>query len=232
MGKATIISYEAEPFSDREEAGREIAAYMKEYRGAQTVVLGILRGGIIVARTLADELGAACDMVLARKLGAPFNPELAVGAVSEEGELFVNPRLVGKGEEDDNAYIQDEKERQLAEIKRRRTLFRKEYPKISLTGKTVIVTDDGIATGSTMRAALWSAGKDSPERLVAAVPVAAEDTVVSLAQDADEILCLRAPRMFYGVGQFYRKFPQVSDREVLEVLRELAGGLKPRAPPS
>lgn len=213
-----ILSRSDAPFTNREEAGKLLARELSEYRGRKAVVLGIPRGGVVVAREIAQALDAEVDIVLARKLGAPGHQELALGAVSEDGTLFLNQDVVRELEVGEG-YIQQEKARQLAEIKRRSELIREVRPKIPLRGRIVIVADDGVATGATTQAALWSVRSEQPERLIAAIPVGPEDTIRRLAKDVDEMLCLRVPPLFAAVGQFYEQFYPVEDEDVLRILR-------------
>ena len=219
MGKIRIISNSSEPFADREEAGRLLAAELSGYRGQRTVVLGIPRGGVIVAHEIARVLRAELDIILARKLRTPGHEELAMGSVAEDGKLFLNREVVaelGVGE----TYIQQEKLRQITEMKRRTELIRRVRPKIPLKGRIVIVTDDGVATGATTQAALWAVRLEQPEKLIAAMPVGPEDTIIRLAKDVDEMLCLRTPPLFAAVGQFYQRFYPVEDEDVLKILGE------------
>ncbi len=219
MSKLRILSHSSEPFKDRREAGRLLAQQLSGYRGQKAVVLGIPRGGIIVAQELARALEAETDIVLAHKLRTPGHAELAMGSVAEDGKLFLNEEVVGElgvGE----AYIQQERAQQMAEIRRRTELFRHSRPKVSLTGRKVIVTDDGVATGATTQAALWAVRLEKPEKLIAALPVGPEDTIMRLAEDVDEMICLRTPPLFVAVGQFYVRFEPVEDEEVLEILKE------------
>jgi len=214
-----IVSRSSESFNDRQEAGRLLGSELKDYAGKKTVVLGVPRGGVIVASALTSVIGAELDIVLSRKLGAPGNPELAMGAIAEDGKVFLNENLlayIGAG----NNYIQEEKKHQLAEITRRVDLYRKVRPKVSLKGRIVIITDDGLATGATMQAAVLAVRQESPEKLIVAVPVAPGETLEKLESDADEILCLQAPAFFAAVGEFYKSFKQITDEEVLAVLRE------------
>lgn len=219
MEKARIISYSEEPFSGRKEAGTLLAKELIKLRLKNAVVLGIPRGGVIIAKEIAAILGADLDIVLSRKLGCPGNPELAIGAVSEDGKLFLNEKLVSELGED-KPYIEQEKLRQLALIKQRIKQYRGVLAKLSLKDRYVIVTDDGLATGATMHAALWIARQERPNRLIAALPVGPADTIQSLAQDADDVICLRAPSFFTAIGQFYLDFSQVEDEDVLEILRK------------
>ena len=219
MGKLRVVFYSDESFEDRKEAGRLLAAALKGFRGKDTVVLGIPRGGMVVAGEIAGALNSGLDIVLSRKLGCPGNPELAIGSVGEDGRLFLNQDLAFRVGADET-YIETEKARQLTEIKKRVQLFRQFKAKVPLEGKTVIVTDDGVATGSTMQAALWASGRENPKRLIAAIPVGAGESVRFLADYADEVIVLRLPRDLYAIGQFYRHFDQTSDEEVLEILKE------------
>ena len=221
MANVRIVSTRSTPFADREEAGKLLARELGEYRGRNAVVLGIPRGGVVVAREVASALDGELDIVLARKLRTPGYEELAMGSVSEDGKVFLNQDVVRElhvGEND----IQQERARQLAEIKRRCELIRQVRPMVPLKGRIVIVTDDGVATGATTQAALWSVRAEQPEKLIAAFPVGPEDTIRRLAKDADEMLCLRAPPSFSAVGQFYEQFHAVEDEQVLRILGEWA----------
>ena len=213
-----ILSRRPLVFSNRVEAGRSLAEHLWAYRGAGTVVLGVPRGGLVVAREIAAALGAELDVVLAHKLGAPGQPEYAVGAMSEAGRLFVSAAAASAGA--DESYLREEARRVLAEIQQRVALYRQFLARATLKDRTVIVTDDGIATGATMQAALWSVRQEQPRKLVAALPVAPEDSLNRLADGCDAILCLSAPADFRAVGQFYSDFAQVEDEEVLAMLRQ------------
>ena len=171
-----------------------------------------------MAQYLALELNASLDIILARKIGAPGNPEFAVGAISEDGHVYLNQEYARRAGADE-AYIEEEKKRQMAGIKRRAAIFRKVHPKISLKDHTVIVTDDGVATGATFEAALWSARSEKPRKLIAAIPIGSEDTLRRLAQRSDKLVCLRVPEDFYALSKFYLHFEQVDDAQVLEILR-------------
>ena len=219
MGKVRILSYNEEPFRDRIEAAQLLAEELTKFRGKNVSVLGIPRGGIIVAREIASALDASLDIVLTHKLGAPGNPELAIGAITEDGRIFLNEMLASQvGAQ--NAYLQEEKARQLAVIKRRGEQYRKVLPRVSLKDNIAIITDDGVATGATMKAALWAARQEHPKVLIAALPVGPADTIRELARDADEVVCLRCPSFFAAIGQFYLDFSQVEDEEVLEILKK------------
>ena len=217
MGTLRIISHDGTPFRDREEAGRLLAEALREWRGCRPLVLGIPRGGLVLAREVARELDGEIDIALARKLRAPQNPELAIGAMAEDGETFVDQRLVRQVGVSD-ATLDREKQRVAIEIQQRRRLYRQTREKAPLQGRVVIVADDGLATGATMRAALTAARKENPERLICAVPVGADTAVEDLAALCDELVCLRVPRYFGAVGQFYQDFTQVEDDEVIAIL--------------
>lgn len=214
-----VISRSDIPFHDREEAGRLLAAELSRYRGQNTVVLGIPRGGVVVAREIAKTLGCEMDIILAHKLGVPGHEELAMGAVAETGEVYLNPDIIANLDIDSPA-IEQEKERQLAELRRRGALFRRARQKIPLEGKTVIVADDGVATGATTQAAIRAAKAQNPRFLIAAMPVGPEETIKRLAEDTDEMVCLKVPPYFAAVGQFYEQFSALEDEAVLEMLKE------------
>jgi putative phosphoribosyl transferase len=219
--KIRIISRSGEPFRDRTHAGKLMAVELAEFRGKHPVILGIPRGGIVVAREIARALDGDLDIVLARKLGTPDHEELAMGSLSEGGEMFLNRDVVedqGISQEE----IQYEKNRQMIEIGRRSKVFRQALSKTPLEGRVVIVTDDGVATGATMQAALWAARQEKPGKLVAAIPVASEEAVIRLSADVDKLICLKLPAYFAAVGQFYEEFGQISDEEVRMVMEEEA----------
>lgn len=219
MGTLRIISDSSQPFSGRVEAGQLLARELEKLRGQKAVVLGIPRGGIVVAYQIARELEADLDIILSHKLGAPGNPELAIGAVCEDGKLFVDETITSCVGADDS-YIQSEKTRQLQQIARRVQRYRDVLPKLALEARVVIVTDDGVATGATMQAALWAVRQERPEEIVAALPVGPEDTLTKLSENADETICLQAPPFFSAISQFYLQFTQVEDEQLLEILEE------------
>lgn len=175
MVQLRILSRSMAVFQDREEAGKLLAGALGAYRDKNPVVLGIPRGGVVVAHEVARELGAELDIVLAHKLRTPGHAELAMGSVSEDGRLFLNREVMSKMGTDE-PYIQQEKAAQMAEMSRRTEIIRRVRPKIAIEGRTVIVTDDGVATGATTQAALWAVRLEQPEKLVAAIPVGPEGT--------------------------------------------------------
>lgn len=204
-------------FANRQDAGQKLAAKLLDYRDKQPIVLGIPRGGVVVAAEVAKELNAPLDVIIPRKIGAPGNPELAVGAVAPDGTAIFDERalnMLGLQITD----LQDELARQISEIERRTKSYRGNRKPLSLQGKTVIVVDDGIATGMTAKAALRSVRKQKPETLVLAVPVTTMEAAVQLQKEIDKLVCLLVPEVFYAVGQFYKDFSQTTDEEVIETL--------------
>ena len=206
-------------FSDRADAGRQLAARLAELGLAEPVILALPRGGVPVAVEIARRLAAPLDLVLVRKIGAPGHEELAVGAIvdGERPELVLNPDVVAAYGIDD-AWLEGAQNRQLAEIERRRHLYLGGRARVPIAGRTAIVVDDGIATGATVRAALHAVRRAGPRELVLAVPVAAAAVLARLGADADRTVCLETPRDLVAVGQFYRDFRQVEDDEVVRML--------------
>ncbi|MBS1246975.1 MAG: phosphoribosyltransferase [Proteobacteria bacterium] len=207
-------------FRNRAEAAKKLAERLSAYKGKNPLVLAIPRGAVPMARILADALDGELDVVLVRKLGAPMNPELAVGSVDESGWVYVADFAASTGA--DAAYIEDEKQRQLGVMRKRRAQYTAARPPIDPAGRIVIVVDDGLATGATMISALHALRARKPARLIAAVPVAPPDTLRKVEKLADETVCLDVPEYFMAVGQFYAEFPQVEDEEVIALLRTAA----------
>ena len=210
-------------FANREQAGRELAAMLAQYRNTDAIVLALPRGGVPVGYEVATALGATLDVVLVRKIGAPGQPELAIGAVADGAtpELVLNESIV-RVLEPDPGYLEMEKARALAEIERRRRIYRggRELP--ALANRTVILVDDGLATGMTALAALRSLRRQRPRRLVLAVPVASPDTINLLRPEADEIVCSKVNDSLFAVGEAYGDFRQLSDDDVIEFLQRPA----------
>lgn len=210
-------------FQDRLDAGHQLAAKLTHLRGQDVVVLALPRGGVPVAAVIAEALGAPLDLLLVRKLGAPDNRELAIGAIVDgaQPEIVENAevmRLVGASRD----YLREEAARELAELERRRRAYLGDRAAVALEGKVAVVVDDGVATGATMRAALRGVRRRAPRRVIVALPVAAPEALALLAAEADEIVCVNAPRDLGGVGAFYRDFRQTSDAEVIRLLDEAA----------
>ena len=207
------------PFVDRKDAGQQLAKALAHYKDKQPVVLALPRGGVPVAAEIAAALDAPLDLILVRKIGAPFQPELAMGAVVD-GMKPITVRneevitLSGVSESEFNAV----RDQELAEIERRRKRYLGDRPHPQIAGRTVIVVDDGIATGATTRAALRATRMRKPSKLVLAVPVAPTDSLKELRGEADEIVCLEDYEEFGAIGLFYSDFRQVSDSEVIEML--------------
>ncbi len=206
-------------FTDRRQAGQRLAAELLRYKTENPLVLAIPRGGVPVGIEVAKALGAPLDLVLVRKIGVPFQPELAAGAVvdGEHTETVWNRDILEALELTED-FFKTEVARQLDEIDRRRKTYLGGRPRPRITGCTAIVVDDGIATGATVRAALIAVRRNSPKRLILAVPVAPPDTVESLRKDVDELICLEAPEAFRAIGEFYIDFAQLEDADVVDLL--------------
>ena len=208
-------------FTDRDEAGRQLARRLEHLRGQPAVVLGLPRGGVVVAAQVAQAIGAPLDVIVVRKLGAPFQPELGMGAAGEDGVQVINPEVVGQvgiGEKELAAIAAREQAQVEARAERYRACRRRE----PLTGRVGVVVDDGIATGSTARAACQIARAHGAARVVLAVPVAPPGWERRIGADADEFVCVETPPDFFGIGQFYVDFSQTSDDQVIECLEGAA----------
>jgi putative phosphoribosyl transferase len=205
-------------FKDRREAGRILANRLSAYAGHDdVVVLGLPRGGVPVAAQVASALAAPMDVFVVRKLGAPQQPELALGAIASGGVQVVNWYALEALHISDETFAQIVT-REKTEVVRREQAYRDNRPLPEMAGKTVILVDDGLATGATMLAAVQALRQFGPARIVVAVPVAAADTCSELAREVDEIVCVATPEPFYGVGMWYQDFTQTSDAEVRELL--------------
>lgn len=208
------------PFRDRNEAASRLAARLAEYKGRNPLVLAIPRGAVPMAGIVAEALGGEVDVVLVRKLRAPFSPEFAVGSVDESGWTYIADYAAQAGASPE--YLETEKQEQLETMRRRRAEYTPVRPPIDPSGRVVIVIDDGLATGATMISALHALRSKKPEKLICAVPVSPPDTLEKVACYADEVVCLESPEWFQAVGQFYMDFPQVEDEEVVAILRRNA----------
>jgi putative phosphoribosyl transferase len=204
-------------FDDRIDAGRKLAAKLTHYRNEDPLVLGLPRGGVPVAFEVARALGAPLDVWVVRKIGAPGQPELGIGAVSEGGAVFLDHKIadaVGATKAD----IESIEARERAEVERRVRRFRFNRPAPDVRGRTVIVVDDGVATGGTVRAVLLSIRRLTPRRLVLAVPVGAQDSVEELRAEVDDLVCLEERPDLCSIGAFYWNFTPIEDEEVVALL--------------
>lgn len=206
-------------FKNRRAAGKKLSAQLLEYKGEQPLVLALPRGGVPVAYEIAMALDAPLDVIVVRKLGAPGQPELGIGAVvdGDHPQSVLNEDVMSVLHVS-AAYLDREVALELQEIRRRQERYRGGQPPAPIAGRTVIVVDDGIATGGSVRAALRGVRRAQPRRLVLAVPVAPPETIAALRSEADAIVCLSTPQLFHAVGQFYDDFAQTTDEEVIELL--------------
>lgn len=205
-------------FANREEAGRRLSAHLGGYREERPVVLGLARGGVMVARQVAKALAAPLDVLVVRKLGVPSQPELALGAVAP-GAVWLNSEIIAvTGVSPD--VLEQLIERKAAEVAARLDLFRAEHPKRQLRGRTTILVDDGIATGATMFAAVQAVRNQGAGKVVVACPTCAAETATALERIADDVVCIDRPKVFWAVGVWYLDFSEVGDEEVLALLKE------------
>jgi predicted phosphoribosyltransferase len=206
-------------FENRQEAGKLLAKKLMHLKDKEPVILGLPRGGVVIAHEIAQALGAILDIVVARNLGAPDNPELAIGAVTENGLVQLNPNII-ESLDISEGYIEEEKQRQLEEINRRVRVYRKVHQRVPLEKQTVVITDDGVATGATVKAAILGVRSENPHKLILAIPVGAKDILEELEKMVDELIYLKMPPIIGGVGQFYRDFSQIEDSEVVDILKK------------
>lgn len=204
-------------FFNRDEAAEMLAERLKGYKGKNPLILAIPRGAVPMAKIIAEALDGSFDVVLVRKLRAPLYPEFAIGSVDESGWTYIADYATSAGA--DSEYIEYEKQSQLDIIKKRRVQYTPIRPPIDPAGRIVIVIDDGLATGATMISALHGLRNRKPAKLICAVPVSPAETLIKIAELADEVICLETPNDFQAVGQFYVHFPQVEDDEVIEILQ-------------
>lgn len=206
-------------FRDRKEGGEKLVPKLAKYKeDPNTIVIGLPRGGVVTAFEVAKGLHLPLDVVCPRKIGAPFNPELAIGAITETGEGIFHQDLIGHLGIS-RKYIEQEIEKEKLVAQRRLTLFRKNRSKVSLKGKNVIIVDDGLATGATMQAAIKSIRSEGAKKIIVAIPVAPPDTYEKIKEEVDEIVALDTPLYFAAVGQFYEDFTGTEDEEVVQLLQ-------------
>jgi putative phosphoribosyl transferase len=206
-------------YKNRLDAGQRLARELAEYRSQDPVILALPRGGVEVAAPIAEALDAPLDLVLVRKIGVPMQPELAMGAIVDGAEPYLIPNENVLSSVDVSAgEFEKICERELKEIERRRRLYLEGRPRAEVRGRIVIIADDGIATGSTVRAAIQAVRKRSPKELILAVPVASASTLQALSSEVDKIICLQCHEPFYAIGLYYQDFHQVTDEEVVEIL--------------
>jgi len=208
-----------EIFEDRQDAGKRLAAELNKNKRDDVVILALPRGGIEIAQQVSKVLNAPFDCLFVRKLGSEFNPEVGIGAIVEGNppQTFLNEDLV-KVLKITPDFIEQEKKRQLEVMREQEKKFRPNLKRLTLTGKSVIVVDDGVATGATVKAALKGLKSEKPKKLILAVPVAPPSTVAELKKDVDEVVCVLTPTDFQAVGQFYRRFPRLDDEKVIKLL--------------
>jgi predicted phosphoribosyltransferase len=221
------------PFRDRADAGRRLAEALARYKDQHPIVLALPRGGVPVAAEVARILDAPVDLILVRKIGVPYQPELAMGAVVDGPEPLVVRnediiKIAGVSETEFGRV----RDRELAEIQRRRSRYLGDRPHPEFDGQVVIVIDDGVATGATTRAALRAVRARNPKRLILAVPVAPTDSLQELSDEADEIVCLEDYESFMAIGVYYSDFRQVSDEEVTEILARFPAHAAPAKTPA
>ena len=209
-------------FVDRQDAGKQLADKLAAYRNHHNaIVIGLPRGGVIPAAEVAKELKLPLDIVVPRKIGAPFNSELAVGAVTQDGQVVWNEKLMKSFHLSPDALdLKETIKKERAESNRRLRLYRRGRPPLVLKDKTVIIVDDGIATGATMRAAIAYAKQQGAAKIIAATPVATVGTLELIAPEVDEIISVKLPKTFLGISAFYDTFGQTSDDEVIALLSE------------
>jgi putative phosphoribosyl transferase len=207
-------------FEDRADAGKQLANALKQYRSQDVVVLALPRGGVAVAVEVASELGAPLDLLIVRKVGVPYQPELAMGAVMDGSHPIVvrNDDVIHSSGTSEEAF-QRECTEELKEIERRRARYFEKNVPVDVAGRTVILVDDGIATGATARAAILGLQQRKPRKIILAVPVGANETMEALRHEVDEVICLEAPAALEAIGFHYGDFPQLTDEEVIEILK-------------
>jgi len=211
------------PYENRREAGMALVDKLKPYAAERPVVVGLPRGGVVVAAIVARALKADLDVIIAGKLRAPYNPELAIGAITEDGRVYLNALAI-RGLHIKPDYLEKETKARLSAITERLALYRKIRKKVPLNGKTVIIADDGLATGATMISAIQAASAEGASRIIVAIPGGREDTVELIRgmKEVSEVVCPVIPPLFFAVSQLYADFRQIEDEEVMKILEEFA----------
>jgi predicted phosphoribosyltransferase len=207
-------------FEDRHDAGRRLAARLRHHKLRNPIVLGLPRGGVPVASEVAAALASPLDVIVVRKLGVPWQPELAIGAIASGGVRVLNEEVVSGVPGLDDSIIDRIAAIELKELERRELLYRGAGPVPNLQGRDTILIDDGLATGATMRAAIEAVRSQQPSRIIVAIPVGSAETVRSIRKIVDDVICLTTPAFFYAVGQSYRNFNQTTDEEVRRLLED------------
>jgi predicted phosphoribosyltransferase len=208
-------------FKDRHDAAMQLAGRLEKFRGKNGIVLAVPRGGVPIGFVIAKELGLPLEIILSKKIGHPKNPEFAIGAVTLQGAV-VNDNVMDV----DMDYIHRTADKILDDLKKKFKLYMGDHKPADLKNKTVIIVDDGVATGSTIKATIHAIRKNNPKEIIVAIPVSPPETARELSEIADEFICLHTPHDFYGVGQFYDDFAQVSDEEVIQHLKEIHSNSK------
>lgn len=206
------------PFKDRQHAGKLLAQALEKYKdNPNAIVLGLPRGGVVVAYEVAHQLHLPLDIICARKIGAPYNPEFAIGAITETGDKFIDEETLDRLDIS-NDYLSSEIQTQTTEAKRRLDLYRQGRPCLDLEHKIAILVDDGVATGATMKAAIQTVKSKKALTIVVATPIASSSTLTEIEAQVHEVVCIAAPSSFMAVGQFYENFSQTTDQEVIELI--------------
>ena len=207
-------------FENRIEAGKLLSKKLTKYKNKKnTTVIGLPRGGIITANQISKELNLPLDIIVTRKIGAPHNPELAIGAVTQDGQIIIDKDIVELIKADEKHINQIAKKEKI-EAERRLKLYRGKREPLNLINQTIILTDDGIATGNTIKAAIKYAKKIGVKKIILAIPIAPKEKIRSFKKEVDEIICLEQPLEFYGIGQFYKNFEQITDEQVINLMKE------------
>ncbi len=208
-------------FQDRTQAGSKLAEKLKPYQNSpDAIIIGLPRGGVVVAYQIAQELNLPLDIIVTRKIGAPGFEELAIGAITEEGKAVLDYKII-KTMEVEGDYIKSEIEKEKKEAQRRLKTYRGNRPPLDLKNKIAIIVDDGIATGATIKAAIKSATGKGAKQVIVAVPVAPRDVIDSLKKETYKIICLEKPPTFYGISMFYKEFAQTEDKEVIQLMEKV-----------